>query len=247
MSAAYIYALCQAVDLRCLHLEFIKIAEPATTDIVRSIFGSTIEAPETMLALEKCAWDSMLEVWSKASHLDLDQRCLETSRKTTGDIVEFLSSKKLLATIKHLEDYQIQIATILGRLYCQCREPFLLVQETPNYLGSGSKRIYAYVRNHIGVMLHRGFSEPAQLQSRLSSFKQDISHKYKPYKYTDGEVDASSGMTKGAISERMSEYSQDTIENFQKDSESIGSIVGKIYLSICDGHLPVHMLEFYEP
>ncbi|KAM0512821.1 hypothetical protein ACHAPE_008454 [Trichoderma viride] len=247
MSAAYIYALCQAVDLRCLHLEFIKTVEPATKDIVRSAFGSIIEAPETISALERCAWDSILEVWSKLSHLDLDQRCLETSRKTVGDIVEFLSSKKLLATMKHLEDYQIRIAAILSRLYCQCRERFFLVQETPIYLGSGSRRIYSYVRNHIGVTLHRGFSEPAPLQSGLTSYESDNSHKSKSYKYTNGLVDVSNGITNGAAIRRIGEHRQDTADNFQKDPDSIGSIVGRIYLSICNGQLPTHLVEFYEP
>lgn len=55
MSAAYIYALCQAVDLRYLNLEFIKIAEPATKEIVRGIFNSMITTPETISSLERCA------------------------------------------------------------------------------------------------------------------------------------------------------------------------------------------------
>lgn len=247
MSAAYIYALCQAVDLRCLHLEFIEMAEPATKDMVRSTFGSIIETSDTLSALERYAWDSILEVWSKLSHLDLDQRCLETSRTTVGDIVEFLSSMKLLATMKHLEDYQIRVATILSHLYCQCRERFFLVQETPNYLGSGSRCIYTYVRNRIGITLHRGFSEPNQLQSRLSSFKSDKAHKSTSYKPTNGQVDVSNGIANGAAIRHISELSQEPTENFQKDSDSIGSIVGRIYLSICNGQLPTHMLEFYEP
>lgn len=161
--------------------------------------------------------------------------------------MEFLSSKNLLATLKHLEDYQIQIETILSRLYRQCREHFFLIQETPNYLGSGSRRIYAYVRNHIGITLHRGFSEPISLQTRLSSLKRDNSHKSKPYNYMNGQVDVSSGITNGATIRRISEHTKDTTDNFQRDSDSIGSIVGRIYLSICSGKLPQHMLEFYEP
>ncbi|KAK1246231.1 hypothetical protein MKX08_000033 [Trichoderma sp. CBMAI-0020] len=243
MSAAYIYALCQAVDLRCLHLEYIKIAEPATNDIVRSIFGSIIEVPEAISALEKCAWDSILDIWIKLSHLDLDQRSLETSRKAVGDIVEFLSSKKLFVTLNYLENYQTRLAAILSCLYRQCRERFFLVQETPNYLGSGSRRIYAYVRNHIGITLHRGFSENIQLRSNLSNFELDNSHKSKPY----SQVDVSSGIHNGAAIRRINEQSQNTTDNFQKDSDSIGSTVGRIYLSICNGQLPTHMLEFYEP
>ncbi|KAL7920263.1 L-Aspartase-like protein [Trichoderma austrokoningii] len=243
MSASYIYALCQSVDLRCLHLEFIKVAEPASKDVVRSIFDSVITSPETIASLERCAWDSILDSWSKLSHLDLDQRCLETSRRTVGDIVEFLSSKNLSVTLKQLSDYQIRVATVLSRLYCQRRERFIQFQETPNYLGSGTRRIYTYVRNHIGVTLHRGFSEPCQLQA---SSEPDNYHKSKHHKYTDGPTDMPSGITNGAAIQ-ISEHNKDNTDNLRKDSDSIGSIVGRIYMSICNGKLPTHMLEFYEP
>lgn len=133
-----------------------------------------IKIPETMPSLERCAWDSIVDGWSKLSHLDLEQRCHETSRRTVGEIVEFLNSKKLLATLKHLEDYQTRTATVLNRLYRECRDRFLLVQETPNYLGSDSKRIYTYVRNHIGIALHRGFSEPIPLQTKLLGLRRPI-------------------------------------------------------------------------
>ncbi|KAJ2977851.1 hypothetical protein NQ176_g4140 [Zarea fungicola] len=161
MSAAYILALCQAVDLRCLHLQFIRAAQPATDKIIRDIFSAAAEAPDAVSQLQQRAWSSLLDNWDKTSHLDLKARCQETASKSMGDFVGALKSLQISATMDQLDNYQTQIASSLAQQYSESRQQFYDDQDTARYLGSGSRDIYTYVRDHIGVPLHRGYSEPA--------------------------------------------------------------------------------------
>lgn len=60
------------------------------------------------------------------------------------------------------------------------------IHKSPNYLGSGSTSIYAYVSNHIEITLCRGFSEPIVFQINESGFNSVNCHKSKPHKYMNG-------------------------------------------------------------
>ncbi|RYP65891.1 hypothetical protein DL771_008075 [Monosporascus sp. 5C6A] len=220
MSAAYIYTLCQAVDLRCLHLEFVKVAESTTHDIVRAIFGPAARMPEAIEELQRRVWACLLENWGKLSHLDLKERCQETSRKSLGHVIEVLKSLQIPATLVEVDDYQTRITATLGQVYDECRQRFFLVQETASYLGSGSKRIYTYVRDHIGVPLHRGFSDQAQSAAVSDAYANS---------HINGHAN---GYTNGANG-----------HGHQDLSGGVGLMASQIYLSVCNGKLLAHVLE----
>lgn len=109
----FTYPLCEAVDQQCLDLEFIKMEAPERKNIVRSISSSMINCPETISKPERCDWDSTVDGGRKRSRLNFERGCHETSRRTVGNIVEFLGSKSLSAMLKRLEVYQTRMTTSL--------------------------------------------------------------------------------------------------------------------------------------
>jgi hypothetical protein len=69
MAATFIYTLCQALNLHCLHFEFVKQAEPAIHRIVSQVFYPIVVADkEAMKILGSKAWEALLEKWVKLSH-----------------------------------------------------------------------------------------------------------------------------------------------------------------------------------
>jgi phenylalanine ammonia-lyase len=167
MAATYIYALCQALDLRCLHLEFVKLAEPAIGETVRKIFAGIVSEKHLDI-LASDSWQTLLEKWTRFSHLDLQDRGAMVAKESLGPFLQRLmtyrsadgmketntpSSIDILAVI---EQYQESAGKILSGVYNYTREVFFLRQTTPSYISPASKMLYEFVRKDLNVPMHRG-------------------------------------------------------------------------------------------
>ncbi|KAL1981121.1 hypothetical protein VTN96DRAFT_3055 [Rasamsonia emersonii] len=164
MAATYIYALCQALDLRCLHLEFVKAAEPAVRGIVHELFSPIVSAKNSD-ALAAESWKTLLEKWTRLSHLDLKDRGALAAKESLGPFLEHLtfyrsgdttntSSSPDILTI--IEKYQKRAGETLSDVYNRTRESFFRHQTTPSYLSSATKILYEFVRKDLNVPMHRG-------------------------------------------------------------------------------------------
>ena len=170
MTAAELWMLCQALDLRCMHLEFVKIAEPAISSVVRQVFGPILQ-DESQEIVATAAWKSLIEKWASLSHLDLADRGPTAAKESTGNLMEVLisntkSTQYHVDRLGLLNAYQTVAGAKLAKLYAQCREAFFKTQTTPTYLGRGSKAVYEFVRRDLGVPMHRGLVDHPTLVAR---------------------------------------------------------------------------------
>ncbi|PHH90514.1 hypothetical protein CDD83_3439 [Cordyceps sp. RAO-2017] len=164
MAATHIYILCQALDLRCLHLEFVKEAEPAVGAIARDCFGSMVGAHDIHQVCDKI-WQALVEKWLSLSHYDLADRCPMAVRETAGLVLDIVSSSSRSAdagrgpVLDAIQAYRTRTAKVLHDKFTVARSAFLDEPSTPRYLGAASRVLYAFVRNQLNIPMHRGLMD----------------------------------------------------------------------------------------
>lgn len=171
MAATYIYALCQALDLRCLHLEFVSSAESLARNILRETCGSMI-SKAAFEDFHTELWKILLEKWTANSKLDLADRGVTTATDAVGSLLDLLTLHRpdhpyqlpadaLILT----QEYKRRIGVALSEAYDNAREAYFVYQTAPTYLCSISRILYSYVRKDLGVPMHRGLIDHPTLSN----------------------------------------------------------------------------------
>lgn len=167
MVATYIYILCQALDLRCLHAEFVKTVEPVIYKIFCEQFSSAITVKECSI-FAKRSLDNLLEKWQSLSHLDLDHRSEAAAKESLADLTSACIHDYPALLIQpdifdRIARYQDMAAKTLATTYNSTREEFFKQQTTPSYLSSASSQLYTFVRKDLNVPFHRGLVDHPSL------------------------------------------------------------------------------------
>ncbi|PSN59403.1 putative phenylalanine ammonia-lyase [Corynespora cassiicola Philippines] len=171
MAATYIYALCQALDLRSMHLEFTEAAEAKICARVGELFQPAIRE-EHGDAFAARAWGTLLEKWNGLSHLDLQERGRTAARESVGIIMEHLVACQAAQGMGQVDilglvgSYQEQAANLLIETYDSTRKEFFKRQTTEGYVCEASKVVYGFVRRDLGVPMHRGLVDHPTLIHR---------------------------------------------------------------------------------
>lgn len=150
MAATYLYVLCQALDLRALHIEFVKTAKPKVAAISASVGATDAHVQDQI-------WESLMSHWARNSTHDLTDRSRVTTTYTLGSLFQLANaSPACTLQTSAVSAWQTQVADILTASYAQAREQFLLVPTTKLYLCRASLKFYEFVRDTLKVPLHRG-------------------------------------------------------------------------------------------
>ncbi|KAK8220284.1 putative phenylalanine ammonia-lyase [Phyllosticta capitalensis] len=160
MCAAYIFALCQALDLRVLQYRFLQQAHADVCQLLTNaaaslapVANSSGDAPVDPAALIASIWPTIKETWSLATNMDLTPRAARAAR--AGALAFLYETGAPRSAVSTLET---QLAFTLSTLYTAQRDRMFEdhVRITPGYLGVASKRVYLCVRGTLGVAMSRG-------------------------------------------------------------------------------------------
>ncbi|KAK0724335.1 L-Aspartase-like protein [Lasiosphaeris hirsuta] len=141
MAATYIYALCQAMDLR-----FFKTTNGDMTDAI-------------------------LDRWSELSHLDRDERCSTTARDSLGMLMERIATNMpgLDPTAAQMRRLQSEIRESLKECSSGLNDGKECDAATLEHMASpASRMVYNYVRKHLGIPLNRGVVDHPPLLLRAA-------------------------------------------------------------------------------
>ncbi|KAI0008560.1 phenylalanine ammonia-lyase [Xylariaceae sp. FL0662B] len=153
MTACHLFATCQAVDLRVLHTTFVQKATETIASITTTSFSESL-APEELGALNKALASHVFPAWSSTSKKDLAERC-ESLASTAVPIV--LNHTK--GPVTDILQWKDQTAKAAFAIWTETFDAFRLSPHTPNLLGKGSRALYQFVRQDLGVPFHQGFIE----------------------------------------------------------------------------------------
>ncbi|OJJ96465.1 hypothetical protein ASPACDRAFT_34556 [Aspergillus aculeatus ATCC 16872] len=189
MTATFLYVLCQALDLRVLQTEFLRDVRPkvdALTDEVvaaASCRGTAAADSSTLQHIRTAIWAELMYHWARSSTLDLADRCTTTATSTAGTLLDLLPPPKTGAgaaetNLPSLRDWKRTLACTLRESYETVRATRFTqtttFPPTPTYLCGASRRLYAFVREELGVPLHRGFADHPTVDRAQSAGKLTI-------------------------------------------------------------------------
>jgi phenylalanine ammonia-lyase len=174
MAATYLYVLCQALDLRALHLEFVKDAQPKINKITAKLSPSSVGV--RLPVIQKAVWEELMNHWSRTSTNDLVERCQLTTRYSIGVLLSSLRLQQSFPSTdcEIVQQWQLRVCDTLNQSYVTTQEEFFRRQTTRSYLCSASRSFYTFVRESLAVPLHRGIADHPTYDSGESHEKECI-------------------------------------------------------------------------
>jgi phenylalanine ammonia-lyase len=162
--ASHLYVVCQALDLRAMHLGFLQHLKPSVEFLITKTFSEFLSG-EGLHTLQKNLWNHIPEAWSLTGTLDAHERFQRIADTCISIVVDRLvkteedSAATTMCSIITINSWKTNLLQILEEVYMLRRTDFFYEQDTASYLGHASKRMYAYVRHELGVPFHQGFVE----------------------------------------------------------------------------------------
>ena len=164
MSAAALYELCQALDIRALYADFFRLAKSRLSKSFASIF----EGHENHLCGEffEHLWKTILGTWRETARLDLAPRCKVVVSKSVCHILESFDDFGIVphSMLALLSTWKVKSENVLMDSYNESKTNFLAAHTTEDYLSPTTKIVYSLIRKDLGIPLHLGVEDhPALL------------------------------------------------------------------------------------
>ncbi|KAL8991730.1 MAG: hypothetical protein Q9169_007703, partial [Polycauliona sp. 2 TL-2023] len=167
MCASYLYAACQALDLRVLQLLFFESLEPALYTVNRQVFSPLVYDP-SLDELHSIIWDHVKVTWMLTANKDSQDRYTHMVDSAVGIIVKYLLTSNVQISdsakmaLEAITEWKIAAHTIIAETFTSVRTRFFEKQSTAQFLGQGSRKLYKFVREELQVPLHRGLQDHPQ-------------------------------------------------------------------------------------
>ena len=163
MCASSLYVGCQALDLRVMHLSFLRKVKPVIERTTNNVLVANVP-PKDNDELNSKLWSQISTAWWLTSTLDVQTRCQKVTDLAIPLILASLLRKNeansgSACSLEQLDTWRQQVASALEETYQASSAEFFRHQDTATFLGEGSKALYLAVRQDLGVPFHQGFVE----------------------------------------------------------------------------------------
>lgn len=172
ISSAYLYSLCQALDLRAMNEQFLAKLK-LEIQMHNSEMLSGIISDEQLLALQESIWSAILHALIETTCKDSYNRFIIVAQSAQHLVVDALGEQNALnPTRKHgdtgifslVTSWTKETSAILKKIFRANRDSYLSKPDASEYLGSASKRMYKFIRNELKVPMHRGLIDHPTFQ-----------------------------------------------------------------------------------
>ena len=170
MSASYLFVLCQALDLRVLQEEFFHEAHAKLQKITADVFQDhcyNIHGAAKSKELGHELWRSISQSWAFTGTSDVQEKCEKAIADTAPVLLQgwiggrFNTENHVSSTHLLILRWQEEVKAMLKQTYDEVRERMFKehTQITLEYLGLASKKTYTFIREELGVPMHRGLAD----------------------------------------------------------------------------------------
>ncbi|KAL9021272.1 MAG: hypothetical protein Q9185_001556 [Variospora sp. 1 TL-2023] len=152
-----------ALDLRVMRLKYLEALQPMVQTITSTVFGQLLDKQE-LEKLQLDLWKHIPDAWSATTTLDAHKGFQMVVDTTIGVVTECIAQSKagaerLTPSIALIKSWRSQMLSALNETYIAVRAEFFEHQSTAASLGHASHKLYTFVRNDLGVPVHRGLVE----------------------------------------------------------------------------------------
>ena len=160
MSAAFLLTLCQALDLRVLHVRFLEALRPALASLTHEILGPVLSDVDH---LHKDLWLHFERELNKTTTMDSAERFPHVikSMQTTILAHGLQSSKDDANLVPAMRQWTERCSTLALHTFRAGRKAYSANPDPTGFLGAASDRMYTFVRRDLGVPFQTAFSRPS--------------------------------------------------------------------------------------
>ena len=161
MSASHLYTVCQALDLRVLQKAFFRNLEPIIYTINCETFSAFLSSA-AVDELHNRLWAHIQSTWLLTSKLDTYERVnyiVNTALATLAKLSFERTQEAPLDFTTAMKAWRSRAHDAVDESYSTTRRSFFNHQNTADYLGQASKRMYIFVRQDLGVPFHKGLED----------------------------------------------------------------------------------------
>ena len=161
LSAAHLIALCQALDLRAMHLRFLETLNGHFAEGLRAAFPEeawplsesqgTGEVEKLWIGIVQDVWTAFTKLLDDTGNLDSSNRFETIAKSLQPTILDH--SPKTAETLTRLEAWTRHFSSLATSLFTSNRASYVLNPDATPYLGVASARMYAFVRQKLRVPL----------------------------------------------------------------------------------------------
>lgn len=151
LSAAYLYSLCQALDLRALQARYLHSLLPVFTQSTLATLSSFVVEGQDAEALVDLLRSGFLRELNSTTSMDSTSRFRFIFHRLTGAAISSGILKEDVNAFGALRLWARGCAADALELFLDTREKYACRPDAAPFLGKASRRIYNYVRHHLGV------------------------------------------------------------------------------------------------
>ncbi|KAF5593867.1 phenylalanine ammonia-lyase [Fusarium subglutinans] len=155
MCAAHLFAVCQALDLRVLHMTYLKCVRNELASIVQPFLNGIED--KVAHGIYESLHETICKSWDASACYDLKDRCKTLSKETVSVLREHLEEHEM--NIVSTRSLQRDLESLAYSIFTQSRSDFFVKPLTKQHLGHASLRLYSFVRDELGVPFHQGLVE----------------------------------------------------------------------------------------
>lgn len=149
LSGAHLVAICQALDLRALHIRFLESLEPEFRTLMKEELHMHLASPEDTSALLDTCWKAFKARLDVTTSLDSAVRLSEAIANLQSLIIPSLlpgamTLNALRSHTAHLTDYAVGLLRAT-------REQYIMNGDATWLLGRASKHLYTYLRKDLKI------------------------------------------------------------------------------------------------
>ncbi|PYI02052.1 phenylalanine ammonia-lyase [Aspergillus sclerotiicarbonarius CBS 121057] len=153
-----LYTGCQGVDLRTLHRTFIASMEAPARQLLSSLVGDDQDVA-FQADFFRDFWRLFEESWYESAAYDAAERAEQAAQALVTAAMARAGRIPATVSLAKLADVTKSFESLILQSYINHRDDFVKQPTTSEYLGEGTKAIYRFVRETLGVPMHRGLVE----------------------------------------------------------------------------------------
>lgn len=152
LASAHLFAVCQALDLRVMHIRFLEAFKPRFQATVTKELAGTV-TKDDMDNLHELLWTQFCRQLDETTTMDSAQRFDFVINSLQPDIIAVAIPSA--DTIPALRTWTRRSATSAVKTFNATRTEYLAHPDATPFLGAASQRMYSFVREQLAVPLLR--------------------------------------------------------------------------------------------
>lgn len=149
LAAAHLFALCQAFDLRAMHISFLEAFRQIFQNTNSEILAPLLKESDTLESLQGALWTKLTKTLNDVTNLNTAQRFDFVIMSLQPILLRYLSSCD--ETIPIIENWTKDCSESMLQMFETNLDLYSAHPDATQFLGNAGKRMYTFVRQTLGV------------------------------------------------------------------------------------------------